>query len=219
MGSLSKPKGLRTPRFDYRDWQEAYRDLADIVAHLVRDDELPTRWNDIITSIWTVRVAGASDPAPEAYKGGYVLNFQNDRSDIVYFNIQLSHMVDTTLPLEFHVHCTVKDNNTGNVRWALTHSWAGIGSVFPAATTEPVPTGYVDVAVAANSLDKHLLHEVVAQIAPPAGNTISAVLICSLTRLGAADSYAGDVLVTSFDFHEPRNTARGSQLEAAKWDR
>lgn len=208
-------KGARIPRAEYRTWQEAVRDLSSIVSAIVRDDELPVRWNDIITSIWTVRNAGASDPVPEAYKGGYALNFQNARSDVVYFNIQLSHMVDVTMPLEFHVHSTVKDNNAGNVRWQLTHSWAGIGSKFPAQTTEPA----MDVAVPANSLDEHMVHEVVAMIAPPAGNTISANLICSLTRLGAADSYNGDVLVTSFDFHEPRNTARGSQLIATKWDR
>lgn len=215
MGSLSKTSGLLLPRFGRGTLEDRLRTLEDAVYHLIRDDEQPTRWNDLISSVGVVKFAGASDPAWEAYKGGYVLNFQDARSDIVYFNVQLTHMVDVTLPLEFHIHCTVKDNNAGNVRWQMTHSWAGIGSVFPAATT---PTA-VDVAVAANSLDKHLLHEVVATIAPPAGNTISAIIICSLTRLGVADSYNGDVLVTSFDFHEPRNTNRGSQLEAAKWDR
>jgi hypothetical protein len=217
MGSLSTRSGLLLPRQpdEFRTWQEYGRHLRDIVAHLVRDDEQPTRWNDLVTSIGSVMLADASDPPAEAYKGGYVRNFRDANSDIVYFNLSLSHMVDETLPLEMHVYCTVKDNNSGNVRWQMTHSWAGVGGVFPTATT---PTA-VDVAVAANSLDKHLRHTVVASISPPAGNTIGAMLICSLTRLGSADSYNGDVLVTGLGFHEPRNTNRGSQIEGSKWDR
>jgi hypothetical protein len=207
---------LRFPKSAYPSWQDAARDLAEIVTGILRDDALPTRWNDLISSVGVVQqVTGADDASWVDYQGGKVLNFQNGRSDTKAFNVQLTHMVDVTLPLEFHVHCTVADNNAGNVRWQMTHSWAGIGSVFPAPTT----TTPIDVPVAANSLDKHLLHEIVASIAPPAGNTISAILICSVTRLGSADSYNGNVYVASFDFHEPRNTARGSQLEAAKWDR
>ncbi len=216
MGSLATRSGLRLPRFDYRTPEEAWRDLADIVYHLVRDDELPIRWNDLVSSVGVVKFGGASDPAWVAYKGGYVLNFQNARSDICYFNVQQTHMAAITQPVEFHVHCTVPDNGAGNVRWQLTHSWAGIGGVFPAATTVTTT-----VAVAANSLDQHLIHEIAASIAAPAGNSVSSILLCSLSRLGSdgADTYGNDVYVTSFDFHEPRDTNRGSQLERAKWDR
>jgi hypothetical protein len=215
MGSLAKSSGLLLPRFGRGTQEDRLRTLEDAVYHLVRDDAQPTRWNDLITGIGVVSFGGASDPTPVAYQSGYALNFQNARSDVVYFNVQLSHMVDTTLPLEFHVHCGVSDNNTGNVRWELTYNWAGISAAWGSATT---PTA-VDVPVAANSSGYHLVHEVVASISPPAGNTVSAMLLCNLKRLGSADSYNGDVYVVSFDFHEPRNTNRGSQLERAKWDR
>jgi hypothetical protein len=217
MGSLSRASGITIPRLQPGDtWQAAYQRLAAAVEHLIRDDELPRRWNDLSSSVGVVKFGGASDPSWVAYKGGYVLSFQDARSDVAYFNVQLSHQVDEAGPLEFHVHVIPTNNNAGNVRWQLTYSWAGIGGVFPAATTVTA-----DCAIAANSLDKHIIHEVAATIAPPSDNTVSAGLSCSVTRLGsnAADTYVGDAYVIFFDFHEPRNTNRGSQLERAKWDR
>ena len=218
MGSLSRASGFAQLQGVGLSNDERLRRLEMTVNRIIQDDEMPIRWNDLsINSI--VQFVGAQNPEWVTYRSGRVLSFQDARSDGCAFNQQLSHLVAETYPVEFHVHVIPTNNNAGNVRWQLTVSWAGIGAVFPAISAANTYTA--DCAIAANSLDTHLIHEIAAEIPAPVGNTVSAGLICTLTRLGTHDNdtYVGDVYVPFFDFHEPRNTSRGSHLERSKWAR
>lgn len=169
-------------------------------------------WDDQQVLIGAIK-KGASAPADIAYKGSEVLNFQNGQDNKITFTAQLSHRYKLGTDLEFHVHCTPTDNTAGNVRWVLTYSWADIGSDFPAETTTTTA-----VAVAANSQDSHLLHEVDTAVSSASAEAgVSGFLLCSLMREATdpGDTYNADLYVVGLDFHYQLDTM-GSRLETTK---
>jgi hypothetical protein len=156
---------------------------------------------------------GASAPSWTAYKSGEVLAFANNQSNKITFNAQLSHRYKLGTNIDFHIHTIAPNNNSGDVRWQLTYSWADIGSDFPAETTT-----LATQTIAANSQDEHLYFEIddaVSSASAEAG--VSGVLICSLTRLGSdgADTYASSIYLAALDFHFQINTI-GSRQELVK---
>jgi len=156
------------------------------------------RWDDMAIDINQVKLAGVSDPSPTAYKGGYVLAFDKNSDNIIYFNCQFKHSYAPETNIEFHIHVAYPDSNSGNSIWNFTYSWADIGSDFPSETE------VLGVTLASpENQDRHTIHEVVASISGTGKTGVSSILICSLQREGTngSDSYNNDIYLISADFH------------------
>lgn len=166
-------------------------------------------YDDQQVSLGQIRL-GSSSPTWTPYKSSEVLAFDKAQDNLIYFIIQFSHRAKQGADFEFHIHNTVPDNNTGDVRWVLTVSFADIGGTFPGATT------YTAVqSILANSLDDHLYFEVSGNIGSTSG--VSGIALCSLMREGthASDTYNNDVYVLAIDSHFAIDTM-GSRQEATK---
>jgi len=169
-------------------------------------------WDDQQVNLGSVG-KGASAPTDAAYRGCKVLSFSPSQDNKILFTAQLTHRYKIGTDLEFHVHATPPDNNTGDVVWTLTYSWADIGQAFPTeVSTSATQT------IAANSADKHLYFDVdtaVSSLVAEAG--VSSILLCSLMREGTdvADTYASAIYLTAVDFHIQLDT-QGSRQETTK---
>lgn len=150
---------------------------------------------------------GASAPTWTAYKSSEVLAFANNQSNEITFNLQYSHKIKTGTTTEFHIHVVPPDNNSGDVRWQLTVSYANVGSTFGAASTATATQ-----TISANSQDTHLAFQVDSSFA--SSTNISGIALCSLTRLGsdAADTYANDIYLIGLDSHFEVDTMGSRQI-------
>jgi hypothetical protein len=165
-----------------------------------------TVWDDQQVVLGTVGF-GASAPTWTAYKGGQILAFSKNQSNEITFNVQFSHKVKIGSDIEFHVHPIPPDDTTGTVYWRLTVSFADIDSSFPAETTYNATQ-----TIAANSGDDHLVFEISADVGSPGG--VSSGMICSLTRVGASDTYDNDIYLFALDAHAEMDKI-GSDTEFA----
>ncbi len=164
-------------------------------------------WDDLQVALTSVKLAGVSDPTWQAYKGGYVLKFAKNADNILYFITQLPHDYKQGANIEFHLHLAYPDSGAGSTVWNFTHSWANLGSDFPAATT----VSKVEI-VSPEDTDTHQA-EATAEIASSisgTGKKFSSVLICSLQREGTdatvPDDYDNVVYLVALDFHVPRDS-------------
>ena len=166
-------------------------------------------WDDQQVVLRTVGF-GASAPSWTAYKSSEVLAFNKAQDNQIFFSAQMSHRYKTGSTVEFHIHSTVPDNNSGVVRWIFTYSWADIGDTFPAASTITS-----EQTISANSLDEHLYFDLDDLTGSADG--VSSLLLCSLTREGTHvnDTYNNDIYITALDFHIQIDTL-GSRQETVK---
>ena len=155
-----------------------------------------TYWDDLQVNISSVRLHPSNQPTWTAYKGGYVLSFDEGDDDEIYFVAQLPHKYMHGSNIEFHLHLAFPDGNSGDVDWTFTYSWANMGDAFPAFTTVNTQISSPGVA------DKHLYSVIINPI-DGTGKKGSSVLICSLTRNGgsANDTYSNNVYLVALDFH------------------
>jgi len=166
-----------------------------------------TVWKDQQVTIGQTKFAGVSDPTWIAYKGGRVLAFAKAADNILYFTVQLQHDYKANSNLEFHIHTVHPDTGAGNSIWHFTHSWADIGSDFPAETT-------VNKTIASPvDADKHQLNSFSSTISG-AGAGVSSFLLCSLQREGTdgADTYDDVIYVVGIDFHYEVDTVGSRQI-------
>lgn len=168
-----------------------------------------TVWDDQQVNIGSVG-KGSSFPTDTLYKGSQILAFAADQDNQIYFDCQLSHKYKYNSNIEFHLHVTVPNNNTGTIIWEFTYSWAKIGEVFPDPTTITKT-----ITLESNSQDKHLLHEISDTIDGSGKDGLSSILLCSLTRKGTTDTYASSVYLLALDFHIEMDTI-GSKEEYIK---
>lgn len=164
-----------------------------------------TMWDDLLVQTNAVKLPGVSDPSWTAYKGSYALTFAKAADNVVTFAVQLPHGWKVGSDLYFHLHLAYPSAKVGSTRWIFTHSWANIGSTFPAETT--VTTDIVSPNEADN--------QQIASIATltGTGKTLSSVILCSVTREGTHlnDDYDDVVYVVSFDFHTEKDTMGSRQ--------
>jgi len=152
-------------------------------------------WDDQQVELGAVG-RGASYPIEIPYKGSQLLSFRTGQENQIFFRAQLRHTYALGTDLNFHLHVTLPDNNTGTVIWEMTYSWVTLFSVIP----DPTPITKT-VTVEANSANKHMMH-VISDTIPGAGiDKVSSILLCSLTRKGTTDTYANDVYLMALDFH------------------
>ena len=177
----------------------------------VRESPPVPAWDDQQVSLGSVGF-GSSAPTETAYKGSEVLSFHQSQDNSITFVAQLPHAYKINSDIEFHLHLAYQDANAGNSKWTLTHSWASIGSTFPAETS-------VSALIASPAeTDHHQLADIAATITPAAGQGgISSVLLCSLTREGTdgTDTYGSGIYLVSLDFHR-RGDGFGSRQRAVK---
>lgn len=176
-------------------------DISDQLNYLVPNFRLrDTQWDDLRVSVNSVKVPAAKYPAWTAYRGSLVLAFDDQaveaNEEIVYFTVQLPHAWKEGTDLNAHVHWVAEDDTAGNVRWALTYSWANINGTF-GAESELAVNGAAGAAA-----DKHVLADLGDLTGT--GKTLSSMILCSLRR---ASSNAGDTLtgklayLLEVDFH------------------
>jgi len=180
------------------------------VSRAVSSDKY--RWDDMQIQLGAIKLPGTSDPAWEPYKGGYVLAFAHNADNIVNFTCQLTHKRVTGADMDFHLHVAYPDGNAGNSRWHLTHSWADIGSDFPAETT------ISDTFASPENQDNHTYHEFSTLLTGSGIVGVSSMLICSLQREGTDavnDTYGNSIYLISADFHIKVDEI-GSQSELSK---
>lgn len=156
---------------------------------------VPPVWDDQQVTIGRVRV-GASAPTWTAYKGGEILAFNKSQDNKIVFDMQYSHRLKIGTNIKFHIHDTVPDNNSGDIRWVLTVSFADIDSKFPNETSYTIVQ-----TIAINSQDDHIFFNISDNIGN--SNDVSGIAICSLTRTGTHDddTYNNDVYLIGLDAH------------------
>jgi len=171
-----------------------------------------TIWDDQQVNLGSVGV-GSSAPTWTAYRGGEVLAFDKAQSNLIYFNIQLSHKYKLGSNIEFHLHTVAPNDTAGTVGWVMTHSIADINEEFPVETTiSAVET------IGLESGNMHQFFEISANIGTAA--ELSSIIICSLYRDGpaavaASDTYNNDIYLVALDAHIELDTV-GSRTELTK---
>jgi hypothetical protein len=123
----------------------------------------------------------------------------------------LPHSYKEGTDIEFHIHISYPDNASGNSTWYFTYSWANIDGTFPA----PSNSGKV-VVPSHTTADYHDIAQIIASISG-SGKTVSSILICSISRLGAdgTDDYDNGIYLVSGDFHFQKDTM-GSRQQLVK---
>jgi hypothetical protein len=159
-----------------------------------------TVWDDVRVNLSNIKAPTANPPTWTSYKGSEVPAFSASATNILYFNVQLPHGYKEGSDIIFHIHVAYPDANSGNSKWTFTYSWANIDGTFPTATSETL------TFAAAGTTDKHVIHAF-SNISGT-GKTISSVLLCSISRLGAdaADTYANVIYAVNADFHMEINS-------------
>ena len=167
-------------------------------------------WDDLRTPANNAKAVPGKEAKDQAYKGGVVFKFEDNKDQAVAFNVQLPHKYKEGEDIEFHLHLVYPTATAGNTRWIFTYSWANIGDTHPAETT------VTTIIASPNEIDNHQLAEIAATI-DGTGKTVSSMLICSVTREGTdgTDTLGQDVYLTELDFHYPIDTI-GSRQEASK---
>lgn len=175
-------------RTNYSTFEEdgTYRAVGDAVI-----------WDDQQVNLGVVGV-GASAPTWTAWKGGKVLAFDKAQSNLIYFNMQLTHKYKAGTSIEFHLHTAPADAGIGTVGWVMTVSLAAPDEVFPTATT------FSAVQTIATGQDVHRYFTISEDIGSTEG--LSSILVCSLYRDGtagvvASDTYDDDIYLTALDAH------------------
>lgn len=170
-----------------------------------------TVWDDLQINISSARLPPSGAPSWVSFKGSKVLAFDPAQDNIIYFTAQISHSYAEGEDIEFHVHLSYPDANTGNSIWNFTYSWANMGTAYPTETTVSA------VSIASPAIaSQHQYAEIIDPISGT-GKQLSSMLLCSLEREGthASDTYASDVYLLAADFHYPKNTV-GSRTELSK---
>lgn len=136
----------------------------------------------------------ASDPAVNTTTG--LLEFGAAAQNIIGFQVQLPHGWAEGTELSPHVHWMPSTTNGGSVVWQLDYKIIGIGDVLPAEFSTLTVT-----QAAGGVANTHLLAPL-GKIAMT-GQTVSCMLICLLSRMGAAlaDDFTGVAQLLEVDFH------------------
>lgn len=148
-------------------------------------------WHDDLRVEPTSRSSGAQVPtfarvqrdAGGTSIGVYAYIFDNaalSSEKELYFSAQMPHGKLLGSPIAMHIHWVPTTAGTAGhkIRWGLEYTWANLGSAFPATTTIYATTpllGAIDVALT------HCLTPF-GDVAPPADEALSSILLCRLFR-------------------------------------
>lgn len=161
------------------------------------EDDYP--WDDLRVPMQNTRINPAnSEPAYEEWIDGvfaYHFDDENGAGNSLHFSAQIPHSYAEGTALHPHLHWAPTTADAGNVVWEFEYIIANVDGTFASSATNSTVTTAADGVA-----NKHQIVE----FDPMDGDyTISAMIMCRLTRLGddAADTYAEDAVVLEFDFH------------------
>lgn len=186
---------------------------TNIEQHLWSQHPNNVAWDDLrfpATSVRTGATAGAVPSWANFRNGLYTYSFSHLSDNEIFFNAQLPHGYKEGTDLEFHVHWSQADADSGSgVRWCLEYIWANMGAAFVAsavieATGTTTGTQYDHIYTNISSLSG-------------TGKKISSMLMCRLYRdvSNVEDDYAAGAFLLECDFHYQADSV-GSQNEGSK---
>lgn len=161
-------------------------------------------YDDLRAPAVAINPPGAESDPDRDPNTGWLL-FDASATELVYICYQMPHgwvLPDGTgasSRVSFHVHWHKSSHSpaSGTVAWRMRYRWSNIGSVWSAwsspetlTTTEQTDT---------NTPEQQLLTAFTPLRFPNA--TISMNLLIELARVGSADTFAGDAVLTDADCH------------------
>lgn len=154
------------------------------------------RYDDALGMAQVAR--GSAALTVEAYRDTTFLLpfFRHDQNDELFFVFQFSHRKKLGSALaSIHIHCVpMVDPSVSpqNVYFQYKYTWQKPGDLFPADASWTA--GFSTLSVATGDAFKHVYHNLVTNIAAPASETYSSIMLCMVQRLGtdANDTYNTD---------------------------
>ena len=181
-----------------------------------------TYWDDLRAPAVAINPPGAaSDPDRDANTGW--LLFDASATELIYITYQMPHgwvLPDHTgnsSPISFHVHWhkTSVSPMGGTVAWRMRYRYSNIGSTWSAwSSPETVTTPAVSDG---NIAERQALTSFTDIVVP--GATVSMNLLIELARVGSADTFGGDAVLTDADCHIQVNQPGSVELYEKFHDR
>jgi hypothetical protein len=174
-----------------------------------------SHWDDLRFNIADVAPGIANPPdwvQVSALGNLYVLAFNKNTQEEIYFWPQIPHRWEQGSTLHPHVHWINHEGTTGDVVWGLEYSVANINGVFPASTTVTATAACVALD---GGLPVHQMTEL--PTIDMTGKTLSSMMFCRFYRVAddAADTADDDVGLLEVDFHYQIDST-GSRQEYVK---
>lgn len=157
---------------------------------------LDTVWDDLRVPAQATRINPAvTKPDFGTFKDG-TLTFLFDSASVetVHFNVQIPHQYKLGTNLKPHVHWSPTTTNVGTVIWNLEYTIAEKDGVF--GTT-------AQIAVTDTSSGTAFEHRLAGfpDISGTNIDSVSAMLVCALSRTATSDTYTADAALIEFDIH------------------
>jgi hypothetical protein len=165
---------------------------------------------------------GSNDPTWGKFKdngsgsqGVFLMWFDDDTEQEVYFCMQIPHSYKVGSTLYPHVHWTTSSGTptTTNVVWGLEYSVVAIGGTY--STTTIITGNNILAAISPTGTGQHLITSL--GTISGTGLGISTVLVCRLYRKAgdALDTFSSSTGLLGVDFHFEKDT-EGSRGEYTK---
>lgn len=159
-------------------------------------------YDDLRAPAVAINPPGAeSDPDRDATTGW--LLFDTTATELIFITYQMPHgwvLPDVTglsSPINFHVHWHKTSSASGTVAWRMRYRYANIGAAW---TDWSAPETVTTPAVSDGDTAGRQALTAFTPIRVP-GATISMNLLIELARVGSADTYAADAVLTDADCH------------------
>ena len=165
-------------------------------------------WEDLRAPATGVDVAGPATPAtPDSTHPSLI--FANAATNTAFIAFQLPHQWIEGSILRPHIHWAPMSTNTGDVYWRLEYQFLNTGDVVGAYTT-------VNILATAGGVDEALQLNNFGDVSTT-GVTISAMMLCKLSRIGGdgTDTFTSTARLYEFDVHY-RSAGLGSIQEYVK---
>lgn len=197
---------LRFARQVWADWKSAVRDIVDTLSSIQRDEDEPTRWDDIPCPAQSIVLAGLTSP-PTYDSAEGALSFAAASVQVVQGIAQLPHTwaEGTTVVPHLHVYPASTASGSSNaVQWRLRYKHFGMNSAVPAWTELSLTHSLTAGLRIAQTVE-------LARISGT-GKRLDSIFAWEVARVGSAlaDTYTGPVLVVSVDLHVKKSRNRGS---------
>ena len=184
------------------------------------DEAVNVGWTDLRFPAERTKKITGKEPKETSYRGGQILEFEDNSSQAVAFNGQMPHEYKNGTDLGAHVHVVLPVAGSGAgpeiIKFDITYSWAEFEATMPSETTITA-----DIDIQNLDADTHYVWPIddvlVANMSPNTGDGVSSMLICSLTRdHTAVNNSSKHVYLMEVDFHYQIDQERGSRGEYTK---
>jgi hypothetical protein len=179
--------------------------MKDFNRPYKRDQSIPANkpvfWTDLRVPAQNTRLNPShSEPQFLEFTDGlflYKFSTANSDTDSVHFVAQLPHSYKEGSDIHPHIHWAPDNADTGDVRWQFEYIIANRNETFPSVAISETITEAAD-GIALSHQRRGF------SVIDGTGITISAMIICRLTRLSSSDgldTFTGNACFLEFDFH------------------